>query len=491
MWCTLDGHGPLQQQLYRSVRTLILAGRLSPGSRLPSTRTLASELNVSRNTVLLAFDQLMSEGYLITRHGSGTFVARELPDLSPCTIRRPLPITDGDGKHQRSATDERPPALNTPTEHVFAWAMQAGSLPYDFRLGRSSLVDFPQATWARLVARCTRRTTVQDLDYPAVAGLLALREEIARYLADARGVTCSAEDILIVNGIQQALDLTTRVLLRPDSVVALEEPHYPPARMVFTAANVEVVGIPVDEQGIKVEALVKKGVSARLVYVTPSHQFPTGSVMSLSRRLALLDWAERNEAYIFEDDYDGEFRYVGRPLQALQGIDRAGRVLYAGTFSKSLFPALRLGYLVLPPPLLRAFRRTKALMDAGTPVFEQRVLAGFFHEGYFERHARRSRTLYGTRRAALLDALRQHLPQAQVRGAEAGLHVLVQLPWITTAHLPEVLQRARANGVGVYPVTPCYLAPPRQAALMLGYTALSERAIRIGIQRLAASLTTI
>jgi GntR family transcriptional regulator / MocR family aminotransferase len=227
---------------------------------------------------------------------------------------------------------------------------------------------------------------------------------------------------------------------------------------------------------------MKKGATARLVYVTPSHQFPTGVVMSLTRRLALLDWAERAEAYIFEDDYDGEFRYVGRPLQALQGIDRAGRVLYAGTFSKTVFPALRLGYLVLPPPLMRVFRRTKALMDAGTPVFEQQVLTEFLRGGYFERHVRRSRMLYAARRIALLDALRQHLPEAKVSGAEAGLHVLVHLPWVTTTQMPDVLQRARASGVGVYP------AAPRQAALLLGYTGLTERTIRIGIQRLAASL---
>jgi GntR family transcriptional regulator / MocR family aminotransferase len=491
MWCTLDGQGPLQQQLYRSVRTLILAGRLRPGSRVPSTRTLATDLALSRNTVLSAFEQLMSEGYLTTRHGSGTFVAQELPDLSPRTIRPPLPIANGAGRPQQSTKRESPTPLNLHTERLFAWAVQAGSLPYDFRLGRSSLVDFPQATWARLATRCARRTAVRDLDYPAAEGVLALREEIAGYLADARGVSCMAQDILIVNGIQQALDLTTRILLPPGSTVALEDPHYPPARMVFTAANVDVVGIPVDEQGIKVETLLKKGAAARLVYVTPSHQFPTGVVMSLPRRLALLDWAERNEAYIFEDDYDGEFRYVGRPLQALQGIDRAGRVLYAGTFSKTLFPALRLGYLVLPPPLMQLFRRTKALMDAGTPVFEQRVLTEFFHEGYFERHVRRSRMVYAARRTVLLDALHQHLSEAQVSGTEAGLHVMIHLPWLTTAELPDVLQRARTAGVGAYPATPCYLAPPRQATLMLGYSGLTERAIRIGIQRLAVNFNAI
>lgn len=491
MWCTLDGQGPLQQQLYRSVRTLILVGRLSPGSRLPSTRTLATDLDLARNTVMSAFEQLLSEGYLTTRYGSGTFVAHELPDLSPHSIRNVSGGTHDGGTHQKRATATEATTLHVQTERIFAWAGQTGSLSYDFRLGRSALVDFPQTMWARLTARCARTTTVRDLDYPAAEGLLALREAIAHYLANARGVSCSAQDILIVNGIQQALDLTARVLLPSPSTVALEDPHYPPARMVFTATHTQLVGIPVDEQGIKVETLRKHGAAARLVYVTPSHQFPTGVVMSLQRRLALLDWAERNEAYIFEDDYDGEFRYSGRPLQALQGIDRTGRVLYAGTFSKTLFPALRLGYLVVPPPLMRAFRRTKALMDAGTPVFEQRVLAAFLQEGHFERHVRRSRTLYAARRAALLDALRQHLPEAKVSGTEAGLHVIVQLPWLTIAQLPDVLQRARARGVGVYPVTPCYLQPPQQGALMLGYTSLTERAIRSGILRLAASLTAI
>lgn len=279
------------------------------------------------------------------------------------------------------------------------------------------------------------------------------------------------------------------MLLDPGDRVVIEEPHYQGARLVFLAAGARLVPAPVDGDGLDVACLPRAGARARLAYVTPSHQFPTGVVMSLGRRLALLEWARRADAHVVEDDYDSEYRYEGRPIEAVQGLDRAGRVIYVGTLSKVLFPALRLGYLVLPGPLVEPFRRAKWATDRHTGTLEQEVLAEFIRDGHFERHLRRSRTRYAARRAALLDALAAHFgDRAEVVGANAGVHLLVWLRGVAPGALDRLVQRAAEDGVGVYPIAPYYLIPPKRAGLLLGYASLTEAEIRAGIRRLAAVL---
>ncbi|MGH7899978.1 MAG: PLP-dependent aminotransferase family protein, partial [Candidatus Binatia bacterium] len=283
------------------------------------------------------------------------------------------------------------------------------------------------------------------------------------------------------------VDLITRVLLDRGDRVLLEEPQYAGARAAFLAAGAEVLTHPVGPEGLDVATLPRRAARARLAYVTPSHQFPTGVIMSAPRRLALLAWAREHRALVIEDDYDGEYRYAGRPIESLQGLDRAGRVIYLGTFSKVMFPALRLGYLVLPEELVRPFRAAKALADTGSSTLEQAALAEFMREGHFERHLHRTRRRNAARRRALLEVIATHLgARVEVSGAEAGLHVLVWLRGVSRRELPRLVERAAAVGVGVYPVTPHYSRPPNRAGLLLGYAALTEREIRRGIEQLAA-----
>jgi GntR family transcriptional regulator/MocR family aminotransferase len=318
---------------------------------------------------------------------------------------------------------------------------------------------------------------------------MPLREAIADYLHRARAVVCEPEQIVIVNGSQQALDLAARVLLDPGAGVVIEEPHYQGAQQIFLAAGARLYAVPVDAEGLDVSALPDATVGVRLAYVTPSHQFPSGVIMSLTRRLSLLTWAARLDAYVLEDDYDSEFRYAGRAVEAMQGLDRRGRVIYVGTFSKVLFPALRLGYLVLPKPLVQPFIAAKWLTDRHTATLEQEVLTDFIREGHFERHIHRSRTRNATRRAALLEALAEHLgPQGEVAGANAGVHLLLWLRDVPPSQVNSVIAQAARLGVGLYPVTPYYIEPPQRAGLLLGYASMSEAEIRAGIRGLATVL---
>lgn len=485
MLVTLDGSGPLALQLYRALRAQILSGALGPGKRLPSTRALAASAGVSRNTVLLAYEQLLSEGYAAGRRGSGTYVPAELPE----TMTAVPPMRIG----AAAAPPQRLPRLSRRAGRIGAanltWAPHPAPLPYDFRYGRPAFADFPHSTWRRLQARRIRRVSDRDLDYGPPAGTMALREAIAEYLQRARAVHANAEQVVIVSGSQQGLDLCARVLLDPGSRVLMEEPHYPGARGVFVAAGAQFVPAPVGADGIDVTALGRAARTARLAYVTPSHQFPTGALMSLARRLALLRWAERVGAYVVEDDYDSEYRYTGRPVEALQGLDGNGRVIYVGTFSKLLFPALRLGYLVVPPPLVRAFVNAKALADTGCGTLDQLALADFIRHGHFERHVRRARARNAARRQALLAALAEHFGgRVEVHASDAGIHVLLWVRNLLATQLRPALIRAEQLGVRAYPVAPCYLTPPRAAGIILGYAGLGERQIREGIRLLAQVL---
>lgn len=486
MFLKLDHQGPLFSQVYRAIRAEILNGRMHPGAKVPSTRAIASDLAVSRNIVVIAYEQLLAEGYLVARTGAGTFVAAELPEK--------LTLVGGERRPRRNAAQE-PARLSAYASRIAAQAQDAGftweprrePLSYDFRYGRPSFADFPHATWCRILARRARHATIRDLDYGAAEGALPLRGALADYLHRARAVNCSPEQILIVNGSQQALDLTARVLIDAGDRVALEEPNYRAADAVFRAAGGVIDSIEVDENGMRVDDLVARRRKYRVVVVTPSHQFPTGALMPLGRRLELLAWADRTDALIFEDDYDSEYRYSGRPIESLQSLDEHGRVIYAGTFSKLMFPALRLGYLVAPASLTRSFRFVKALLDTGCATLPQLALVDFMREGHFERHLRLSRARNAARREAILSAIAKHLgDRAEVAGANAGLHVLMRLPGVPFARTTEIRKRAAQVGVGAYSAGPFFREPPAEAVLLLGYASLTEREIGEGIRRLAA-----
>jgi GntR family transcriptional regulator/MocR family aminotransferase len=469
--------------VYRGLRAAILRGELAPGARLPSTRALAADEGLSRNTVLRAYDQLLGEGYVVGRHGSATRVAAELPaDVAAIARgaarpRRRCPSVPRLSRYALRLGGERA-----------SWAVRERPLPYDFRYGRPSFADFPHATWNRVLARRARAAGARDLDYGDPAGLPTLRVAIADYVARARAVECRPEQVVVVYGSQQGLDLVARLLLDPGDRVVLEEPHYAGARRVFQAAGAHLVAVPVDGEGLCVDA-IRPATQMRLACVTPSHQFPTGAVMTLSRRIALLAWAERAGAYVLEDDYDSEYRYAGRPVESLQGLDRSGHVLYLGTFSKVMFPALRLGYLVLPEPLVAPFTAAKALADTGGAGLEQRALADFLNEGHFERHVRRTRARNRVRRAALLAAIAEHLGErAEVAGGGAGLHVLLRLRGMPAAQESALVHRAAAVGVGVYASARCYLGRPPGAGLLLGHGSLTADEIHAGMRRLARVL---
>jgi GntR family transcriptional regulator/MocR family aminotransferase len=490
MLLTLDGDGPLYQQVYRALRSEILSRHLAPGTRLPSTRSLAAHLGLSRNVTMLAYDQLLGEGYAQARVGSGTIVATTLPErwtasLAPVTPGRSATVPGVEPRLAQAGTR----AVDIARRTRLHWDLRGGALPYDFRFGRPAFGDFPHTVWCRLIGRRARGASRNELDYGPPAGRLELREALAERLRRHRGIDASPHRIVIVNGSQQGLDLITRVLIDPGDQVLIEEPHYIGARWVFEAGGAELLPAPVDDDGVRIPRPVQSGRGPRLAYVTPSHQFPTGVVMPLARRLELLDWAARSGAFVVEDDYDSEYRYAGRPLQALAGLDADGRVLYLGTFSKLLFPALRLGYLVVPDSLVEPIVAAKALEDTGSAALEQLALADFIREGHFERHLNRSRVRNAARREALLDAIREHFGErAEICGAATGLHVLV---WVRSRQgkpLASVWQKATAAGVGIYPVAPYYLRPPRRTGILLGYGPLSQRQIRTGIERLAAAL---
>ena len=480
---TLDHHSslPLHRQLYDELRNSILIGRLTAGDRVPSTRSLADSLGISRSTVTHSYDQLISEGYLETAIGSGTSVSAQLPDellQAPVvkSARQSVPIKrtsirlSGYGASLREIVRE--PEEPNPS--------------ISFNYCRPAADHFPVEQWRRLLLRQYRSRDPKLLEYAEDGrGYRPLREAVASYLARSRAVRCDAEQVLIVNGSQQGLQLTAQVLLDRGDVVAMEDPGYLGARYVFQMHGARLEPVPVDESGIVVDSL--PALQTKIAYVSPSHQFPTGAILSLQRRLELLAWAENRGSLIIEDDYDSEFRYNGRPIPALQGLDQNEAVIYLGTFSKVLFPSLRIGYLVVPRTLVEIFERAKWLADRHTVMLEQRALADFINEGYLERHLRRMRTLYNKRRQVLVRALDvQFGERARVLGENSGMHLMIRLK--TTLGNEEIVRRARAAGVGLMDARIYYLGPGGNKEFVLGYAGLSERKILEGVKRLAKVL---
>ncbi len=492
----LDGVGPLYEQLYRSIRNAILAGELVSGDRLESTRALARNARVSRNVAIGAYDQLIAEGYIESRRGAGTYVCGVLPDQA-------LNVEATEATEASEASDDAGenrgvmPRLSAWSQRLESsaggrrlnWALRRPSSPVEFRYGSPNYGDFPHSVWNRIVQKRQTSATIHQLDYGPPEGEPALREALARYLKQSRGVSCSIEQILIVNGSQQGLDLVSRVLIDPGDRVVIEEPHYAGVRWILESVGASLVALDVDDEGLPVDRLRAEVPEARLAVVTPSHQFPSGGVMSRARRQALLDWAASANAIVMEDDYDSEFRYDGLPHEALQALDVDGRVIYSGTFSKVMFPSLRLGYLVLPRPLSAAMTLAKAATDTGTSTLQQLALADFMNEGHFERHLRRMRSKHAVRRKVLLEAIEDELgTRVDIRGANAGLHILLRIPEVPFDESRTLLRKAREEGVGVHSSQPFYLEPPPVCELILGYGALQERDIREGISKLTRAI---
>jgi len=464
---SLGGSGDLAARIYRQLLDAVLDGRLRAGERLPPTRDLAVRLKVSRNTVALAYERLVAEGYLTGRVGDGTFVSRE--SLAGTRGRR---APAGAGVHPRSVW-----------QSIGATRMVPAVTPrYDFRAGVPDARLFPFTTWRRLVARELRPAAVRDGSYGEPSGDAALRAAIARYIGVSRSVRAAADDVIVTHGAQQALDLVGRILIEPRTVVAVEEPGYAPVRHLFHSLGARVVGVPVDAEGLDVAAIPR---GARLIYTTPSHQFPLGTPMSLSRRVALLQWVERHDAVVIEDDYDSEFRFEGRPLDPLQSLDRGGRVVYVGSFSKVMLPTLRLGFLVAPASLQPAVRAAKQLTDWHGERPAQAALARFIDDGLLARHIRKAAREYDARRGRILDALQRDFGRWLVAvPSAAGLHLTARALPGAVIDDEAVITRARASGVALHALSRFYAEGPSASGLVIGYGAIPTAKVEEGLRQL-------
>lgn len=462
---------PLYRQVYFQLRQRILAGYLAPGSKLPPSRTLAARNGIGRITVIQAYKQLTAEGFVTSRPGAGTFVANQLP-------QRP----------SIAAAEAFSPPLSTWGRRIQASARaprrEKQRLEIDFGFGRSFPHIFPYDIWRRLLARYLSTDDVMLSRYGSPLGFYPLREALAGYLVRQRGVVCTPQQVVIVSGAQQALDILARLLLTAGDKIVVESPGYSDAYRLFQAHGAQLHPLAVDEQGLPVADLPEDR-RVRAAFVTPSHQFPRGGSLPLDRRLKLLAWAREQGTLVLEDDYDSELRYDGHPLSALQGLDESGHVVYLGTFSKVLFPALRLGYVVLPDALLTPFTRALSLVDRGAPTLTQAAVADFISEGHFERHLRHLRLAYGERREVLVNALDAALAgEVTFSRVPAGLHIMIHLhPACSEA---QVVKKAAALGVGVYPGAPFYLQKPKPPSVLLGFSGLNSAQIQEGVSRLAA-----
>ena len=464
---------PLHRQIYFEIRRAILDGRLRPGARLPASRALARDLGISRNTVTSAFDQLAAEGYVEARTGAGSFVPAHLPEDQ---------ITKGPRSEPRSPGSVT--AGLAPSRRAFRLISVAGepTSRKPFAPGLPEVELFPFKEWARLLGRHWRRPAQKDLMGAAPGGDPRLCAAVADYLATARAVFCRPEQVIITAGSRQALDLAARVLIDPGDTVWVEEPGYRPTAAVLGAAGARLVPVPVDDEGLSIADGLRLGPRPRLICISPSHQYPLGVTMSLGRRLALLETARAAKSFVLEDDYDSEYRYAGRPLAALQGLDQGGHVIYLGTLSKVMFPGVRLGYMVVPDHLLDAFLKVRTLIDAHPSSIAQAALADFIEEGHLAGHIRRMRPLYAERQAALIQALEPVAERLTLTPAEAGMHLVGRLD-------PGEDDRAMAKtahdlGVQAPALSTYFQGPPSTAGLVLGYAGVDDATI----ERSAATL---
>ena len=471
----------LHRQIYDAYRKAIVEGRLRPGQRILSTRALASELGISRFPVLNAYAQLLAEGYFESRVGAGTVASGSIPEevmsSSPTGARFAATRSGPRPLARRSS-------VLSPAE-ISPWLRGWGA----FGVGQVAFDQFPLQVWSKLVARRSRNMDARSFHFGDQMGSKALRETIATYLRTARSLHCEADQIMIVSGSQQALEISALGLLDPGSRVWVENPGYRFVRDAFALAGCKLAPVPVDEEGLDVAIGIKKYRKARAAFVTPSHQFPLGVTMSASRRLQLLDWAQSSGSWIIEDDYDSEYRYESSPIASLQGLDRNGRVIYIGTFSKVLFPSLRLGYVVIPSDLIDRFLSLRRAMDYGPPTFYQEVIADFIDGGHFARHIRRMRVLYRERRTALVESIGEELgARVEVLGREAGMHLTVTLPNETRDR--EIAEIASRQNLWIWPLSPSYLGEPARSGFILGFGSTAAADIPPAVRKLRNLLTT-
>ena len=473
----------LHRQLYNQLRDAILSGRLSAGMRLPSTRELAGELALARNTVLNAFDQLYAEGYLARRVGDGTYVSTELPD----DLLRVKRVKDVRRHSQRNGR-----ALSKWGRAVSSISVSPGNYlgpPKPFRTGTPALDAFPYKLWGRLLTQRWKESARAIVPYGDSSGYLPLRQAIASYLSTTRGVRCSAEHVIITCGSLHALEIVARVILEPGDSAWIEDPGFLGSRAALNAAGATLIPVPVDADGLNLASGIARCANPRLIYVTPSHQYPLGMTLSLSRRLELLRFAGKTGAWIVEDDYDSEFRYLGQPLAALQGLDTEQRVIYVGTFSKVLFPSARLGYIISPPDLVEAFVRARSVGGHQSQTLDQAVLADFISAGHFARHIRKMRKLYAERQHVLLRAARSELKGLlDLKPSNSGMHLIGWLP--EGVDDSAASRAALAGDVEVTPLSAYCIEPPKSGALRLGYTGYTSRQIWNATRQLAKALAT-
>ncbi|PYQ26495.1 MAG: PLP-dependent aminotransferase family protein [Acidobacteria bacterium] len=485
MLLPLPKSGPLYRRIYEALRDKILSGELSAGTPLPGTRTLANDLGVSRIVVLSAFEQLVAEGYIESTVGAGSRVALQVDGVVRASgaplgggapEARTTPVISHYARRAQRLSPQEPPGQQP--------RRAKGAI--DFRYATIVPDARTVALWRQAIARAAAEPYV---DYPDPAGLPSLRRVLATYLREQRGVIADADDIVIVGGAQQAIDLTARVLCDRGTRIGIEDPHYQGTRQAFLAAGAHVIPCPVDDEGLRVDRLGH----ARAVCVTPSHQFPTGAIMSAARRLALLQWADKRRAWIIEDDYDCEFRYGVGAIPALQGLDGGGRVIYVGTFARTLFPALRLGYIVAPRALRDAFRAVKWLADRGSPALEQQAVASLLESGAYESLRRRGVRALTEKRDRIVAAIREHFSDDDViaSGEASGTHIFLRFRHLRANATEQLLIAARDAGVLVYSGRPYYQRAPRHATLLLGYTTVATADITRGVQRLAAAFSSL
>lgn len=471
----LDGTGPTYQQLVRAIRAGIAGGRFTEGNRLPPSRELARDLKISRTTVTAAYQRLRSEGLLVGRVGDGSYIATPMQPL------RTRPGVQRAVSAPQSAFSRRARAQ---------FVTEAVPSPPDAGVRYAFLSNLPlintalPSLWAKAVARAA---AYLPPTYPPVAGLPALREALARHLAQTRGIVCTADDVLIVSGAQQAFDLIARTLIDEGDEILMEEPAYDRVRKLFRMHGARIAAVQVDAEGLRTELIPPR--PGKLIFVTPSHQFPTGAVMSRARRLALLDRARASGSWICEDDFDGEFRQEGRPLPSLQSLDRDGRVIYVGSFSKTLFPAVRLGYLVMPPALREDLIAAKWAQDLGTPALEQAAMAQLIASGVYERHLRSSTAALSKRRDALKRALREACgAKVRICPSHCGMHLLVWIDAIDAAEADDFVRLAASRHIGLNAVNRFYSTRPPALGLLMGYSAMPQREIATAVGVFAAFL---
>lgn len=473
---TIDG--PIYRNIYESIRSSILNGTIAGGAKLPATRVLSDEYGVSRMTVVNAYEQLIAEGYLVGKIGSGTFVAPTLPEHFLNTAKV---LSEASGMIARRSFSAVGSHLNERAESILKNEDETKYKP--FQHGLASIDDFPFAIWQRMTAKAAQISFRKLIGESGALGYMPLREAVAAHLRGSRGVSAKAEHTIITNGAQQALDLVARLFLGQGDVVWMDDPGYLGARTAFETAGANILPVGRDADGFDLNFAVKHHRPAKLIYTTPSHQFPVGGSMSIGRRLELLEWADKNDALIIEDDYDSEFRYEGRPLASMQGLDHNGRVIYIGTFSKTIFSALRLGCAVVPPDTVKLFQTARSVVDGHSSLMDQFVLANFISEGHFGRHLRRMRKLYADRQKAFLRLAGKYLSGIEFGPAASGMHLVGWLPKGVSDKA--ISKAAAALGVRVAPLSEYAIAETGRGGLLFGYAGFNEEQMAAAIKLLA------